>query len=298
MLQLRSALVFAGALLCSVFAFANEIGSYSITEAAGQCCTTSVSSYDDNGALLSQRLFGDSEFYDYTVTLTTNTIFVSSTALTNALSRTVPSATLITENFNAPIDLSYRDGLYSFGCAQPQFNNGKADCGPLPGSPGSTLPTSLPLTASANGTSLSGAVGDCSGYPRCIESTGWEPAYALEMHFSHPVYAIAADTLEGADFSANDFFQTLFNPADLDPNLGSGPRQGWIFPEGISDITVNLTPSPSCPHCGLFGPEPFVLSNLEIAVITPEPRALVLVGSGLAALSLFSCRSSSKARQC
>lgn len=134
--------------------------------------TIIVSTYSNSGALLhSFDLPPGEPWQSFVAPLVTNTVYLSSTAFNNALPST---STIIPENFNSPTNLSISEPL-TFSYCDGRYG----DCSNPP-------PPFLPLTPSADGASISGNVGDCSGAPRCLSPTGWGYSYIVDFHFSKP----------------------------------------------------------------------------------------------------------------
>lgn len=231
--------------------------------------TAIVNSYSDSGALLgsyTSQLPGN-----FAAFLVTNTVYLDSTSLGNALPA---SSTLIQENFNSPTDLSVSEPLINSGC-EPRYG----DCSNPP-SP------FLPITTSGDGTSISGNVGDCSGVPRCLSNTGWGYAYIVDLHFNKSIVGLAVTNGLMQSVNLSTTYYEISLPTDdlFTEGFGGSPGfNGWVFPGGISDVYLDYYGIPSNSHNGMFGPMPFTLSNLEIAIgpVTPEPATVFLSITGL-----------------
>lgn len=257
--------------LYSVLAMGDTIGSYSFTTNGN---TVIINAYNDQGQFVYDT--SQSRFPDVICSAgscLTNTLYLDSAALKNGLNALPGNYNLVSENLASPTIISgMSDQLMWSNCSQ-------ATCsGPVPAN-------NLPLTISS--TAISGTIGDCSGPPRCTSQAGYSYAYAVTMKFNQPVYAILGTFSGSAGFTTSLAGGDLPYPADLFQNGSS--TAGWIFPDGIEQITIDDIGLAGCSGCGLSGTVPFTLSDLTLGIDpplpTPEPSTWALLGFGLLGLS-------------
>lgn len=90
---------------------------------------------------------------------------------------------------------------------------------------------------------------------------------------------------------SSDYYVITLPTDDLfGEGVGGSPGfNGWVFPNGVSDVYLDYYGIPSNSHNGLFGPLPFTLSNFEIALgpVAPEPSTVFLSIAGLAIVGLM-----------
>lgn len=227
--------------------------------------------YSDSGALVGRSVAPGFPWSFFAASLVTNTLYLDPTALGNALPAT---SALIQEDFNNPTNLSISEPL-TYSACDPRYGN----CSNPPAS-------FLSVTASVDGTSISGNVGDCSGVPRCLSPTGWQYSYIVDLHFNRPIVGLAVTNglMQGVNLST--LIDNISLPTDdlFGFGFGGSPDfNGWVFPNGVSDVYLDYYGIPSNSHNGMFGPMPFTLSNLEIAVgpLAPEPSTAFLAIAGL-----------------
>jgi len=235
--------------------------------------TVVVNSYSDSGALVDSFHTPEGDLGNaFAAPLVTNTVYLDSTSLGNALPA---RSTIIQENFNNPIDLTVTERLISSFC-DPRYG----DCSNPP-SP------FLSIMTSVDGSSISGDVGGCSGAPRCTSDTGWGYYYLVDLHFNKPIVGLTVTNglMQGVNLST--LYYEISLPTDDLFRYGFGGStnfNGWVFPDGVSDVYLNYYGLPSNGENGAFGLMPFTLSNLEIALGAPEPSTEFLSITGVFAM--------------
>lgn len=231
--------------------------------------------YSDSGVLVSssQTSPGDPE-NSFAAPLVITTVYLDTKAFGNALP---PASTIIPENFNSPTNLSVSEPLI-FSVCDTRFG----DCSNPPS-------LYLPIDTSADGSSISGNVGTCSGVPRCLSPTGWQYGYIVDLHFIKPVIGFAVADGLMAPVNLSTHFYDISLPTDdlFGYGFGGSPDfNGWVFPGGINDVYLDYYGLPGNAENGQFGPMPFTLSNFEIALgpVAPEPSSVLLAVTGLLAM--------------
>lgn len=147
----------------------NSIGAFSLTPNAFP--TDTFTTYDEMGNIISQVSRADNNYStNFSVA---QTDYVDQAAFSNAVSRLLPNGlSIVQENFNSPSYVTITNNLISYSC--------------YPGTTCSSPPPAmLPLTASADGSSLSGQTGLCE-FPNCNFGTnginGYQVWYEIDLH--------------------------------------------------------------------------------------------------------------------